>query len=569
MIVAEGLTKAYGDTVAVAGVGFEVAAGEIVGLLGLAGAGKTTILRMLVGFVHPDEGSATILGKPYVALERPLRRVGVLLGNGAHPARSARDHLRIAAARAGLPVQRVDAVLDLAGLQDKAAVAAGRLTEGERTRLGIATALLGEPEAVIFDEPARGLDAEGASWLHSLVMALAERGCAVLLAGRTLADIGEVGDDVLALDHGSLVARSSLQGLARRAGSEVLVRSPGAAVLAEGLRDAGVAVSATEGDALHVHDAPPRVVGEVALARGVPIWEARSQPVGPDEALEALLETARSSNGDGAHHRDGEEEVPLAETEARLDAELAEVGRRDEPQVIAVVAPGSGFGRTTLTFLLADVLAAATERRSLALALSCDHERLSLPVIREQRTTLALGDLLADLPEFDDLARISPYVAPAPSGAEVLCGARDDEALDALGPPEIDALLDFAGRFYDLVVVDVGALGEPALRALVRRADEVVLLGVPDANGALDPRAPVLDVVDAEREDRATLVVNRVPEERVELQRGDPDRTYALVPEDRELIRALDAGDFELARSAPRTRVALKRLALVVAERLR
>ena len=567
MIVAEQLTKAYRQTVAVAEVSFEVAAGEVVGLLGPAGAGKTTILKMLVGLIRPDAGAATILGKPYAALERPLQRVGALLGSGVQPARTVRDHLRIACARGELPERRVDAVLATVGLQDSATVRAGALSEGERTRLAIATALVGEPDALILDEPGRGLDSEGMRWLHDLVATLAERGCAVVLAGRSLVDVGQLAADLLVLDRGRLIARSSLTELVRRAGSEVLVRSPDAEALADELRDAGIAVSAPEGEVLCVYDVPPRVVSELAVASGVPVWEIRSQRSSADEALEELIHGARSANGGAPQQRDDDVDPELEETEALLDAKLAQLPRSENAQIVAMVAPGAGAGRTTLAFLLADVLAAASDRRSLAVALSCDHERLSLPVVREQRTTLALDDLLADLPQFDDTALISPYVAPAPSGAHVLCGPRRAQELAALQPAEIDALLQFAGRFYDLLVLDVGDLAEPALRAVVRHADEVLLVGAAGESDAVDPHAPVLAIMEAERDHQATIVLNRVEAGHIDNPRTGLAGSYALVPDDRELIRALDAGDFELARVAPQTRIALKRLALLVAGR--
>ncbi len=596
-IAAHGLAKRFGDDLAVDDLSFEVARGEIAGLLGHADAGKTTVLRMLVGHVHHDAGKATILGKPYAQLEQPLHRVGVLLGTGAHPARNARDHLRVAAARAGLPLSRVGEALALVGLEREATIRTRLLAPGARRRLALAATLLARPDVLILDDPAEGLDAEGVRWLHSLLRALAGDGCAVLLAARRLADAAQVADRVLVLDRGALIAESSPAELLREAGSEVVVRSPGANLLADELRGVGIATSAPAGEELRVQDVPPRVVSELAVATGVPVWEVRAEHSTADDALEELIARGGgSANGAEPERHDGD--VPgdpdvgdargdsspgedgrasdddtaassadgLAELESSLDEQLAAHAPGDEPRVVAVVAPAAGLGRTTLAFVLADALAAGTGARTLAVALSCDHERMSLPVPRDQRTRLGLDDLLGDLPGFDDRARISPYVAEAASGAHVLCGPRRAEQLAAITPPQLATLLDFASGFYDVVVLDVGDLAKESLRAVVSRADEVLLLGAPDVVKGIDAGDPVLDAIEAERSERAMLVFNQVDEERMPDTDGSP--AYALVPRDRELIRALDQGNFSLDRLRAPTRVALKRMALLVAERL-
>jgi MinD-like ATPase involved in chromosome partitioning or flagellar assembly len=226
------------------------------------------------------------------------------------------------------------------------------------------------------------------------------------------------------------------------------------------------------------------------------------------------------------------------------------------------------MGRTTLAFLLADVLAAKLDARALAVTLSGDRERMALPVPSDGRSALDLGDLLADLDGFDDAARIHPYVSTARSGLHTLSGPRDAGRLDSLTAEQLQALLEFAARFYELVVLDVGELPEEAQRAAVERADQVVLLGAADAGDELAEPSPAVDAVESLRSERATLVLNRVDRELAVA--GPAGRgPHALVPEDRDLIRALDSGDFELDRLEPATRVALKRLGLVVAEGLR
>lgn len=574
MIVAEGLTKRFGATLAVDDVSFEARPGSLVGLVGHEGAGKTTTLRMLVGHVTPSEGRARILDKPFAELKQPLRRVGVMLDTGVHPARLARDHLRICAALAGLDPGSVQDALRLVGLEKEAGWRARRLSPGMRRRLGIAGALLGDPEVLILDEPAAGLDSEGVRWLRALLRSLADDGRTVLVASQGSDEVEEIADHVLVMDRGTLLTESAPDALTG-AEREVLVRSPGAEVLAEEMRAEGVAPSAVSPDEVRFRDVPVQVISEKVRASSVPVWEVREDEPSLEEVV-VELSRGRSSNGvsnddhHGEHDDDPEDDdapAPPDEEESALDKQLAGLPELERPHVVAVLAPAEGLGRTTLSFLLADVLAACCDTPVLAVALSCDHERISTPVAQEHRTTLHLADLLADLPAFDDAAHISPYVSVARSGAHVLAGPAQPEDLRALEPARLDAVLDFAGRFYPLVVLDVGDVIESSLRAIVRRADRVLLLGAPGAVDDIDERSPVLDAIEAERDDAATVVFNLVDEERLRAFAGQGSAaTHVLIPQDRQLIRALDGGDFELADVRPVTRVALKRLALAVAE---
>jgi hypothetical protein len=202
--------------------------------------------------------------------------------------------------------------------------------------------------------------------------------------------------------------------------------------------------------------------------------------------------------------------------------------------------------------------------RALAAALAPDRGRLALPAPAGRRSRLRLDDLLRDLDGFDDAAGIGPYVSVARSGLHTLSGP-DDEALDVLDRGRLERLLAFVARFYELVFLDVEGLPAPVLRAAVRRADRVVLVG--GAEPADRPAgSAVLDAIESERREPATLVINRA-DARVAAERvRGPVAGWAIVPEDRELIRALDAGDYRLADRAALTRAALKRLALLVAE---
>ena len=527
VIAAEGLTKRFGSTVAVQDVSFEVNAGQIVGFLGHNGAGKTTTLRMLLGHVRPDAGSATILGKPFEQLDHPLRSVGVQFESGLHPGRTARNHLRVCAAVGGLDMDRIGKVLRIVGLEDDADRRVGGFSQGMRQRLGLATALLANPKVLILDEPGNGLDPDGIVWLRGLLRDLADRGHTILLSSHQLGEVARTVDHVVVIDRGAVIAESSLAALKRRAGSGVVVRSPAAEVLALELERAGVTTTGVTAHELHARDVPPVVVSEIAARTGVPVSEVRAVEPSLEEVFLQLTHGHR--NGDG-RDEDGEgsdddsdsaEELraedgggadaegdELTQADARLDRDLKRLPRMRPGTIVAVVAPADGLGRTTLSFLLGDVLAAGLGVRALAIALSCDRERMCLPVPVGERSQLNLTDLVGDLPGFDEAARLTPYVSVARSGLATLCGPRRSEELSALSATEIGDLLDFAARFYELIVLDVGMLAEGALATVLQRADHVVLVGAADAG--VPPESPVLDAIETHRSEPSTLVFNRV-----------------------------------------------------------
>ena len=587
VIAVEGLTKRFGSSLAVDDVSFEVQAGQIVGFLGHNGAGKTTTLRMLLGQIRPDAGSATIFGVPYTRLDHPLRSIGVQFESGVHPGRTGRNHLRVSAAIGGLRTDRIGELLRLVDLEDAADRRVGGYSQGMRQRLGLATALLADPEILILDEPGNGLDPEGIRWLRSLLRGLAERGCTILLSSHQLGEVAQTVDRVVVIDRGAVVAESPLDELVRRAGTEVLVRSPGAEVLAQELQRAGIATRGVSAQELRARDAPPGLVSELATRAGLPVWEVSAIEPSLEEVFFELTHGHRDANGssdpgDGHPARDDDTDddaaeaeaadqaaTALADAEARVDRGLADQPPLDRGRVVAVVAPGEKLGRTTLSFLIGDVLAGQLGLHALAIALSCDRERMCMPVPSEDRSSLSLPDLLGDLPDFDEVARMSPYVSAAPSGLHTLCGPRRAADLETLSAQQINDLLDFAARFYTVIVLDVGEVGPACLEAILRRADEVVVVSAPDA-GDVPAESTVLEAVEAHRTDRATLVVNRVDEQpALAFAEHSPRAPHALVPHDRDLVRALDAGDFRLERVQPATRVALKRLGLVVAEGLR
>jgi len=200
-----GLTKDFGSVRAVDALTFTVEPGRVTGFLGPNGAGKTTTVRMMVGLVRPTAGEALINGRPYGRLAGPRRVVGALLeATGAHPGRRGRDHLRLLAQVTGMPVRRVDEVLDQVGLTSAAGRRVGGYSLGMRQRLGLGAALLGDPEILLLDEPANGLDPAGIAWLRGLLRDLAAEGRAVLISSHVLSEVAQTADDVVIVNEGRL-----------------------------------------------------------------------------------------------------------------------------------------------------------------------------------------------------------------------------------------------------------------------------------------------------------------------------------------------------------------------------
>jgi ABC-2 type transport system ATP-binding protein len=211
MISIERLSKSKGKTQILYDVSFVARPGRVTGFLGPNGAGKTSTLRVLLGLDRPDSGAALVCGRPYRSFDRPLTTVGALLdGSGAHRARTARGHLRWVAASNGLPGTRADEVLEIVGLADAARKRAGRFSLGMSRRLGLATALLGDPEVLILDEPVNGLDPGGIRWMRDFLRDRATRGHTVLLSSHLMGELAEIADDVVVIDKGRVVTQGSL-----------------------------------------------------------------------------------------------------------------------------------------------------------------------------------------------------------------------------------------------------------------------------------------------------------------------------------------------------------------------
>jgi ABC-2 type transport system ATP-binding protein len=274
VVRAESLSKRFGKVVAVDDLSFALESGTITGFLGPNGAGKTTTLRMLLGLAAPTSGRATIFDRLYSALEGPALRVGAVLeATDFHPGRSGRDHLRMLGEAASLPDSRVDEVLKQVDLQSAAGRRVKGYSLGMRQRLGLAAALLGDPELLILDEPANGLDPEGVRWLRDFLRGFAAGQRTVLVSSHVLAEVAQTVDQVLIINRGKLVIESSLEELTARVGGAVRIRTPEPAKLQEALQRAALQATAGGGDSLLVQGATSERVGDIAFAAGVPVHE--------------------------------------------------------------------------------------------------------------------------------------------------------------------------------------------------------------------------------------------------------------------------------------------------------
>jgi ABC-2 type transport system ATP-binding protein len=288
-----GLTKVYGHTRAVDDLTVTIEPGVVTGFLGPNGAGKTTTMRMILGLDRPTSGSATIGGKQYRDLTDPLRKVGALLdAKQVHPGRSARDHLRWIAASNGIPVTRVDEVLDIVGLDAVGDKNAGTLSLGMGQRLGIAASLLGDPQVLLFDEPVNGLDPEGIRWVRTLMRALAAEGRTVFVSSHLLAEMANTADRLVVIGRGKLIASTTVTEFVSGSGAAaVRVRSPQLDALAELLRAAGIdARLEPDGLALAVQGAAIEVVGELAAHNAITLHELSTQRASLEEAYLKLTD---------------------------------------------------------------------------------------------------------------------------------------------------------------------------------------------------------------------------------------------------------------------------------------
>jgi len=289
------LTKRFGSLTAVDNLSFSVEPGRITGFLGPNGAGKTTTLRMLLGLVRPTSGTATIGGHRYAEIRQPQRAVGSALeATNFHPGRTGRDHLRVLADTAGVSAGRVDEMLDLVGIPAAARKRAGGYSMGMRQRLGLAAALLGDPQVLLLDEPANGLDPEGIRWLRGFLRHLSGQGRTILVSSHMLQEVEQTVDDVVIIANGRLIQQGSVAAL--HGDKKSIVRTSDAARLAATLTAAGVVAAATDLTMVEATGDDLVRIGDIALAAGLPIHELRAHQTDLEELFFALTEAPENRN---------------------------------------------------------------------------------------------------------------------------------------------------------------------------------------------------------------------------------------------------------------------------------
>ena len=297
-IVASGLTKVFGAVRAVDDLSFTVAPGSVTGFLGPNGAGKTTTLRMILGLARPSAGEGRVSGRVYADLPDPGRTVGAVLeATSFHPGRSARNHLRVFCAAGGYPDKRADEVLELVGLQDAARRAVRGYSLGMRQRLGLATALLGDPRVLILDEPANGLDPEGIVWLRGLLRHFAENeGRTVLVSSHVLSEVEQTVDRVVIIARGKLLYEGTLRDL-EGGSTGVVVRTPAEEQMGPVLARLGAVVTPRDDGALLVHGSSLEAIGHAAWEAQVELHELSAAPSSLEDTFLQL--TAPTGTGTG------------------------------------------------------------------------------------------------------------------------------------------------------------------------------------------------------------------------------------------------------------------------------
>jgi ABC-2 type transport system ATP-binding protein len=294
MISARSLTKCYGRTTAVHDLTFDVAAGVVTGFLGPNGSGKSTTMRMVMGLDAPTSGSALVHGKRYDQLRWPLREVGALLDAKAfHPARSARDHLRYLAATNGIALGRIEEVLDIVGLTAVANKRPGKFSLGMCQRLGIASALLGDPGVLLFDEPVNGLDPEGIRWVRHLLRDLAAEGRCVFVSSHLISEMAQTAHSLVVIGRGALIAETSVTEFASQSSArQVRVVTPATAALVAAVEQQGATASVDDDGTLLVSGMTSADVGELAARLGLALHELTPVEASLEDAFMALTRDA-------------------------------------------------------------------------------------------------------------------------------------------------------------------------------------------------------------------------------------------------------------------------------------
>jgi ABC-2 type transport system ATP-binding protein len=294
MIEAQGLSKRYGDKLAVDDLSFTVRPGIVTGFLGPNGAGKSTTMRLILGLDAPTAGRVTVNGKPFAEHAAPLREAGALLeARGVHTGRTARNHLRVLAATTGIGRRRVDEVIEMVGLTGVADRRAGTFSLGMGQRLGVASALLGDPRTLILDEPVNGLDPDGVRWIRHLLRQLADEGRTVFLSSHLMSEMALTAEHVIIVGQGRLLRDMPMQAfIAESSAPVVRVRSPQAERLAGLIEGPGVVVRREAAEVLEVEGCSSDAIGVAAAGAGLTLYELAPQAASLEAAYMALTETS-------------------------------------------------------------------------------------------------------------------------------------------------------------------------------------------------------------------------------------------------------------------------------------
>ncbi|MFI7575410.1 ABC transporter ATP-binding protein [Micromonospora sp. NPDC049497] len=305
MIEVRGLTKRYGDVLAVDDLSFDVEPGKVTGFLGPNGAGKSTTMRMILGLDRPTSGQALVNGRTFATLTEPLREVGALLDPGSvHPGRTGRSHLRVAARTNGIPELRVEEVIEQAGLGGAARRRIKGYSLGMRQRLGIAAALLADPRVLLFDEPVNGLDLDGVRWIRALLRQLADEGRTVLVSSHLLSEMQQTADRLVVIGRGRLIADATTEDILRGLGHrQVRVLSTQADALRTRLQERGLTVERVDTHELQVRDTTAEDVGAVAHSFHLPLHHLSEGQQSLEHAYIELTSNHVEFRGQAGHSR--------------------------------------------------------------------------------------------------------------------------------------------------------------------------------------------------------------------------------------------------------------------------
>jgi ABC-2 type transport system ATP-binding protein len=294
MIEVDGLTKKYGDKTAVDGLSFTIEPGIVTGFLGPNGAGKSTTMRVIAGLDAPTRGIVRVNGESYQAATAPMAELGIMLeARAVHTGRSARNHLLALAQTNGVPAKRVSEVIDMVGLAEVAGKRVGGFSLGMGQRLGVAAALLGDPQTVVLDEPVNGLDPEGVLWIRHLLRALADEGRTVFISSHLMSEMALTAQHLIIVGQGRLIADTTVDGfIARASGSVTHVRSPQAHDLSAHLSAARVTVAHLDADTLEVTGLTAQEIGTIAWEQHIPIFELTTKQASLEEAFMELTRDA-------------------------------------------------------------------------------------------------------------------------------------------------------------------------------------------------------------------------------------------------------------------------------------